>query len=124
MNNAPSLNLDAERPPPRMPAGFGAAGRKLWRAVVTEFELADHEVALLEEACRARDRVAELRVQVDRDGLMLPSSQGMRLHPALAEGRQQQLALARLLATLSLPGLDEDALPASRGVRGVYRKKA
>ena len=45
-----------------------------------------------------------------------------RVHdPAVAELRQQRLALARLLATLGVPGLDEDELPAARGVRGVYR---
>lgn len=51
---------------------------------------------------------------------MIASSQGSRLHPGIAEIRQQQLALARLLATLNVPGLEDDALPASRGVRGVY----
>ena len=44
----------------------------------------------------------------------------MRLHPAISEIRAQQLALARLLATLDVPALAEDALPPSRGVRGVY----
>ena len=46
---------------------------------------------------------------------------GSRLHPDIAEIRQQQLALARLLATLGVPGLAEDDLPTTRGVRGVYR---
>ena len=46
---------------------------------------------------------------------------GSRLHPGIAEIRQQQLALARLLATLGVPGLAEDDPPTTRGVRGVYR---
>jgi phage terminase small subunit len=104
------------------PKGLAAPGRRLWRAVVAEYELAEHEAAQLEEACRVRDRIAELRDLVARDGLMIDSSQGRRLHPAIAEERQQRLALARLLATLGVPPLAEDApsLPASRGVRGVY----
>ena len=105
---------------PRTPPGLKAPGRKLWQAVTAEFEMKEHEAALLEEAARTRDRIAELRAQVDTDGLMIESSQGARLHPAIPEGRQQQLALARMLATLGVPGLDEDDLPASRGVRGVY----
>ena len=68
-----------------------------------------------------RDTIAQLRARVKKDGLMLASSQGTRLHPAIAETRQQQLTLARLLATLQVPGLDEDDLPPSSGVRGVYK---
>lgn len=105
---------------PRTPAGLRAPGRKLWAAVVGDFELAEHELSLLEEAARCRDRIDQLRTQVDTDGVMIPSSQGSRLHPAIAEVRQQQLALARLLASLQVPGLEEDSLPPSRGVRGVY----
>ncbi|MDO9439886.1 MAG: P27 family phage terminase small subunit [Beijerinckiaceae bacterium] len=75
---------------------------------------------MLEEACRTRDRIVQLDKRVDDEGLMLTSSQGMRIHPAVAEARQQRLVMARLLATLGIPPLDEDSLPAARGVRGVY----
>ena len=109
---------------PTAPAGLGAAGRKLWRSITDDFEGAEHETAILEEACRTRVLVATLRDQIETDGLMLPSSQGMRLHPAVAEVRQQRLTLARLLATLDVPSLDEDQLPAARGVRGVYQRGA
>ena len=67
-----------------------------------------------------RDRIVELDAAVKSDGLMLTSSQGMRVHPGVAEGRQQRLALARLLVSLGIPADGED-LPPSRGVRGVYR---
>lgn len=103
------------------PSGLRGPGMRLWSSVFDEFDLAEHELAQLEEACRVRDTIAALREQVNADGLMIGSSQGSRLHPAIAETRQQQLALARLLATLEVPGLDEDDLPASTGVRGVYR---
>lgn len=104
-----------------VPAGLGEPGEMLWLATMERFELAAHEAALLEEACRVRDRVFELRAAVSADGLMLESPQGLRLHPAVGEERQQKLVLARLLATLSIPGMDEDELPPSTGVRGVYR---
>ncbi|MBG9887048.1 hypothetical protein ABE10_11010 [Bacillus toyonensis] len=108
----------------RTPPGLSRPGQKLWKAVVDDFDLAEHELAQLEEAARVRDTIAALRAQVDADGVMIHSSQGDRLHPAITEIRQQQLALARLLATLKVPGLEEDALPASRGVRGVYTGRA
>lgn len=103
----------------RMPNGFKAAGKALWKASTTEFEWADHELALLEEACRTRDRIRDLDKAVEADGIMSVTSQGSRVHPAIAESRQQRLVLARLLATMQIPGLDDD-IPASRGVRGVY----
>ena len=104
----------------RAPTGLKGPGRRLWAAVVAEFELAEQEAAQLSEACFVRDRIDQLRRQVVTDGLMIPSSQGVRLHPAVAEVRAQQLALARILATLRVPPLAEDALLPARGVRGIY----
>lgn len=101
---------------PRAPTGLGPGGRRLWAAVVSEFELAEHELAQLEEAAFCRDRIAALRKAVDADGTMIDSSQGRRLHPAIAEVRAQQLALARLLAAIDVPA-PEDIKPAARGAR-------
>ena len=105
---------------PQTPRGLNAAGRKLWVAATTEFDWADHELAILEEGCRTRDRIVQLDKTVADDGLMLTSSQGNRVHPAVAEARQQRLTLARLLVSLGIPALDD--LPPSRGVRGFYGK--
>ncbi|MCI2959131.1 terminase [Agromyces atrinae] len=105
---------------PRTPSGLATPGKKLWDSVTSEFDLAEHESVQLEEACRVRDMIFVLREQITRDGTMLESSQGRRLHPAIGEVRSQQLAMARLLATLNVPALEEDGLPASRGVRGIY----
>jgi hypothetical protein len=102
---------------PNTPRGLLTAGRKLWDASTNEFELAMHELAVLEEACRTRDRISQLDKKVSEDGLMLSSSQGDRMHPGIAEARQQRMTLARLLATLSIPPLAEDVLPPARGVR-------
>ena len=106
---------------PYAPRGLGAAGRKLWDAGLADFDWAEHELAMLEEAARTRDRIVDLDKAVSTDGVMLTSSQGMRVHPAIAEGRQQRLALARLLVTLGVPPLEEDTLPKARGARGVYK---
>ena len=105
------------------PRNLHAAGRRLWDTATAEFSWADHELAMLEEACRTRDRIVQLDKAVTDDGLMLTSSQGMRVHPAVAECRQQRLVLARLLVSLGIPALEDD-LPASRGVRGVYGKRS
>ena len=104
----------------KTPRSLKGAGRKLWDASIAEFEWAQHELALLEEACRTRDRIVQLDKTVADEGIMLSSSQGSRVHPGIAEARQQRLTLARLLATLGIPALSEDKLPPARGVRGVY----
>jgi len=111
---------DVPKRAPQTPRKLDAAGRRLWDAAVADFEWAQHELAMLEEACRTRDRIVQLDRAVELEGMMISSSQGMRLHPGVAEARAQRLTLARLLATMGIPPLEEDALPAARKVRGVY----
>lgn len=101
----------------KAPVGLKTAGKKLWQSSTDEFELAEFELSILEEACRTRDNIRDLDKAVRDDGVMISSSQGSRLHPAIAEARQQRLTLARMLVTLQIPGLDDD-LPAARRVRG------
>ncbi len=96
----------------------------MWRAVVSEYELEEHELLLLREAVRTADVLDDLALLVARDGALIASSQGDRAHPALTEARQQRIALARLFAALRLPAGEEgegERRPQRRmGVRGVY----
>ncbi len=110
----------------RSPAGLGAAGRRLWQSVVDDFDLEEHELVLLVQAVRTVDLLEELDKRVRADGALHDSPQGLRAHPAAVEGRQQRIALARLLAALRLPSGEEGdqqagARPQRRvGARGVY----
>lgn len=108
--------------PPKPPADLRRSGRALWRAVVAEFDLEEHERQLLHETCRTRDLCDRLQSVLDTDGPMSESSQGIRVHPAAVELRQQRITLARLLAALNVPsGEAEDATGQRRsGARGVY----
>ena len=95
---------------PTSPRGCGAAGRKLWRAVLTQYELEDHEAALLERACRVADTCADLQVVVDAEGVMSTNRFGDPIaHPALVELRQQSIVLARLIVALRVPLGEDDA---------------
>ncbi len=108
---------------PRPPAGTKAAGRRLWAAVLAEFEFEEHEMTLFRQVVRIADRLDALNAVVARDGELVTSAGGdVRAHPALVESRQQAIALARLWAALRVPSGDEDAgRPQKRaGVRGVY----
>lgn len=104
---------------PKCPPRTGAGGRKLWVSIVDTYELSEHELQVLREAVRTVDQIDRLHAIVEADGLMQDSPQGRRVHPAVAEMRQQRIVLARLLAALKIP---EAGAEDSRGpVRGVYQ---
>lgn len=110
------------------PAGSKAAGRRLWRAILEKYELEEHELELLRQACRTADLCAELQVVIDRDGPMVANRfREMVPHPAVIELRQQRVVLARLIAALRVP--DDSAGAGARpqrrgGARGVYRLRS
>lgn len=103
---------------PKPPPGCTAVGKRLWESVLDEYELDTHEVAVLREAVRTVDQIEQLQDVVKADGPMQNSPQGRRVHPAVAELRQQRIVLARLLAALNIP--TDDASRSVRAPRGVY----
>lgn len=109
---------------PKPPRGTGKAGAALWRDVLAEYDLEQHELLLLREAVRTVDVLDTLTALVAAEGAVVTSPQGNKAHPALVEARQQRITLARLLAALRLPAGEEEAgdrRPQRRvGVRGVY----
>ena len=109
--------------PERAPAGTGPAGRRLWTAILSEYDLEEHELLLLRESVRTVDLLDSLEATVKAEGTVIDSPQGRKAHPAAVEARQQRIALARLLTALRLPAGEEggDRRPQRRGgVRGVY----
>ena len=111
---------------PRPPKGAGTAGRKLWRAVLGEYELEQHEVALVTALVRQVDRLDALEDLITAEGLMLTGHGTQKVHPAVVEARQSAIAVARIAAALRLPSGEqedgEDGRPQRRGaVRGVYQ---
>lgn len=113
----------AEGPIPPPPKGASAAGRRMWRSVLRDFELDEHELALLREAIAVVDVCERLTKLVADEGLMVEG----RTHPGLVELRQQRIVLARLVVALRVePGGTGDGKstrPQYRGMRGVYRPK-
>ena len=111
---------DKPRKPP-VPKGTGPNGRRLWAKVNDEYVLEEHELAPLREAVRAVDQLDELHGVVAKDGLVVRTPQGPRVHAAAVEARQLRLVLARLLAALRLPSGLAGKSPQRRvGVRGTY----
>ncbi len=92
------------RKPPSPPRALGAAGRDLWRRVLSSFEFDGHELPGLLLAARQLDDVARLEQLLDTDGLVTTGSAGQpRLSAVVTELRQARLAAARLLDALALP---------------------
>jgi len=92
--------------------------------VLGEFELEEHERALVTALVRQVDRLDELEGLIAAEGLMVSGHGTVKMHPAVIEARQSAIAVARISAALRLPAgeEDEDAQPGQRraGVRGVY----
>lgn len=70
------IDLIAPEKVVQTPRNLAAGSRKLWDAATDEFDWADHELAVLEQACRTLDRIVQLDRAVSEGGLMLASSQG------------------------------------------------
>lgn len=94
--------------------------------MTAEWDLAVHEEAILEQACRAADRLGAMAGELAAAPLTVTNCRGdLTPHPLLCESRQTAALLARLCAALGLPAGDQD--PAAgrrttsrRGHRGYY----
>lgn len=114
----------------KAPAGLGPSGRALWRAILAdlpkledrEAELDARELALLEQACNVRDRIAALATVIKRDGVTSKGSTGQKVvHPAIAEERQQRVVLRQLLGAI---GINPPAYTATESPRTVQARRA
>lgn len=108
---------------PSAPDDLRDRGRAIWASVADDFDLNDHERALLHEAARVADRLDSLDEVVRREGVTISSPQGVKAHPALTEARQQGITFSRLIAALRIPD-EDDARPQRRGgARGHYASR-
>jgi hypothetical protein len=109
-----------------VPEGIGPGGTALWHAITTDYHLEEHELALLEQCARCKDRLNDLHAAITTDGVLIPTHDGdLKPHPAVIEERQQARSLGQLLAQLRVPAGEmgdhqQGARPQRRGTRGVY----
>jgi hypothetical protein len=67
------------------------------------------KLAILEQACKVTDRIAELEAAMDGQPLTVPSSaRQLTIHPLIAEVRSARGLLASLPKALALPDGEED----------------
>jgi hypothetical protein len=87
-------------------SGTGAAGVALEAAILADFALEPHELAILRLAAHAADRAAEARACVAADGLTVSGRFGVKAHPALAIARDAEAQMLRCLRALNLQAGD------------------
>lgn len=111
---------------PRPPADAGEAGRRLWKAVTSEYSLTGADLELLREAVLIADELDGLRALVRASGPLIRDRNGEpRGNPAAIQHRLLAISYARLLAAIQVVGDVADEHDSSRpqrrsGVRGVY----
>ena len=87
-------------------SGTGAAGAALEAAILADFALEPHELAILRLAAHAADRAAEARACIATEGLTVSGRFGVKAHPALAIARDAEAQMLRCLRALNLQAGD------------------
>lgn len=86
------------------PDGLYEAGRAVWAALTSAYELSPSELLLLAELAHTVDELATLReASADADPVVTGSTGQPRVHPLFAELRAHRQALSRLVDQLALP---------------------
>lgn len=99
----------------RAPNGLGTGGKRLWKSVVSEYELRPDELEILRRCARMVDRIETIDSVLADVELVTEGSRGQqRAHPLLVELRGIEAELGRLLRGLALP---DDANVGSVGQR-------
>ena len=112
MAKKPTLKLVSATPahPGALPPNLGEHGAKLWRAVMSEYDVQDAGgLAMLAQACEAADRLEALAEHIRNDGEVVRSKSGLREHPAL---KHELANRAFIVRTLSKLGLDVEPVRA------------
>ena len=117
-------------PAARSPVGLGRGGRALWRGITASHDLDPLQHVLLEEACRAKDRLDKLDAVLSGDPVVwaalaaeldeFDGPRQVRIGPVLAEVNATSRGMSQLLAALRLPDPVTGRRPPRRGPRGVY----
>lgn len=110
------------------PKGLSAGGRKLWRDIESAHDLDAPQKAMLEEACRIKDRLDKLdellRGDVETWATLVhdlrTQDYELKIDGALSEARQQANQLKQLLIALRLPDSSGKRPQQRGGGRGAY----
>jgi phage terminase small subunit len=88
----------------KIPKGLKVAGRKFWKKVLNEYELADsHDLERLSMACKCLDTLADAEKRVDTDGLFSVNRYGATVeHPGVKMIRDNRMLFVKIIRELNL----------------------
>jgi P27 family predicted phage terminase small subunit len=94
---------------PRPPAHLSAAAKAWWKSVLRDYDLAPHQVKLLQAACESWDRAQEARKAVAKHGVVTEGRYGQLVaNPATITEKENRALFARLVAQLDFPEEAQD----------------
>jgi hypothetical protein len=94
------------------PKDLSAAAKKWAKRVYADYAFEDYQIELVNEAARTKDRLAQAREAVKKDGAYFRDRLGsLRPHPGLIEERNNKVILARLIRELNLSEDPEEVRP-------------
>jgi P27 family predicted phage terminase small subunit len=93
------------------PRPLGSHGRALWDRVQREYQIADTGgVEILAQICAAQDRVEALCAQINEDGAIIRTRNGLKANPLL---RDETALRAFIVRTIERLGLNIEAVKSS-----------
>lgn len=107
------------------PSHLATNGKRYWNEVLAGWEIEDHLLAVLENACVQLDRAAACRNHIRKNGVVLSNKQGAPVpNPALASERAATKAHLQLVQALGLKDDEQsvtvNGLPKGRPPRKGY----
>jgi P27 family predicted phage terminase small subunit len=103
---------------PAPPSHLSNAAKTWWRAVVLDFELADHPRMQLQAACEAWDRMQGARHILAAEVITFRDDRGNpRSHPAVSIEKDARIAFLRALRELDLDAGEPSEAPRPPGLR-------
>ena len=110
---------------PRPPRDLEAGGKALWSDVLADFELSPAEIALLHQACRARDELDALAVAIGEQGVVSKGSMGQLVaSPLLAASNAARASMLAILSKIDVLDTTDDATRAAVAARRSHRQTA
>jgi hypothetical protein len=100
VSSAISGEIEAFDTPPRP---LGSHGQRLWTSVQAEYQISD--VGGREILCQCAellDRAERLREEIDRDGEIIRTKAGPRVHPGINQETHLRTAIGKMLERLGL----------------------
>jgi hypothetical protein len=76
--------------------------KALWRSITHEYALEDHAIDILAGACIALDRAEAAAEVLEREGLTVPTKNGVRAHPCCSVERDSRNLHSKYMRQLGL----------------------